>query len=208
MNAISRKELLSALEQAVPRRILLDSDEAMHPFECDGLSVYRQLPLLAALPENTRQVREILRCCRRLGVPVVTRGAGTGLSGGALPLDQLVGDTAADRAAWYGELDGNHPIKRQCRASVPGWDATERTVSLALLERGDALVDRRRLLVRLGRAAPHHDEAVAAVGLLEVGDVVAVRVIQAGAARAVSGPPVAAEHGTAFVVYLNVQSAI
>ena len=87
MNAISRKELLSALEQAVPRRILLDSDEAMHPFECDGLSMYRRLPLMVALPENAAQVRGILRTCDRLGVPVVTRGAGTGLSGGALPLE-------------------------------------------------------------------------------------------------------------------------
>jgi glycolate oxidase len=87
MNAISRKELLSALEQAVPRRILLYSDEAMHPFECDGLSMYRRLPLMVALPENAAQVRSILRTCDRLGVPVVTRGAGTGLSGGALPLE-------------------------------------------------------------------------------------------------------------------------
>jgi glycolate oxidase len=87
MNANSRKELLSALEQAVPRRILLDSDEAMHPFECDGLSMYRRLPLMVALPESATQVRGILRTCKRLGVPVVTRGAGTGLSGGALPLE-------------------------------------------------------------------------------------------------------------------------
>jgi len=60
----------------------------MRPFECDGLSVYRKLPLLVALPEDTGQVREILKTCRRLSVPVVTRGAGTGLSGGALPLEE------------------------------------------------------------------------------------------------------------------------
>jgi len=66
----------------------LDSKEAMRPFECDGLSVYRQLPLLVALPEDTSQVRQILVSCYRLGVPVVTRGAGTGLSGGALPIEQ------------------------------------------------------------------------------------------------------------------------
>ncbi|MBT8055238.1 MAG: FAD-binding protein [Xanthomonadales bacterium] len=60
----------------------------MRPFECDGLSVYRKLPLLVALPENTGQIREILTTCRRLCVPVVTRGAGTGLSGGALPLEK------------------------------------------------------------------------------------------------------------------------
>jgi glycolate oxidase len=87
VSTVSKSQLLEELAQAVPREILIDSEEALHPFECDGLSVYRQLPLLAALPENTRQVREILRCCRRLGVPVVTRGAGTGLSGGALPFE-------------------------------------------------------------------------------------------------------------------------
>jgi glycolate oxidase len=62
----------------------------MRPFECDGLSVYRQLPLLVALPEDTSQVRQILVSCYRLGVPVVTCGAGTGLSGGALPIEQGV----------------------------------------------------------------------------------------------------------------------
>ena len=60
----------------------------MRPFECDGLSVYRKLPLLVALPEDTSQVRQILVTCHCLGVPVVTRGAGTGLSGGALPIEQ------------------------------------------------------------------------------------------------------------------------
>jgi glycolate oxidase len=87
MNPVTRTKLLAELEKVVPRDTLLDSEEAMHPFECDGLSVYRNLPLLVALPENTEQVRKILRTCRRLGVPVVTRGAGTGLSGGALPLE-------------------------------------------------------------------------------------------------------------------------
>ena len=87
VNAASPENLLTELRRVVPRDILLDSEEAMRPFECDGLSVYRKLPLLVALPENTTQVREILRCCHRLGVPVVTRGAGTGLSGGALPLE-------------------------------------------------------------------------------------------------------------------------
>lgn len=87
MNTIPRKQLLAELSKVVPRDTLLDSDEAMRPFECDGLSVYRKLPLLVALPENNAQVGEILKTCHRLGVPVVTRGAGTGLSGGALPLE-------------------------------------------------------------------------------------------------------------------------
>ena len=88
VNTVSQKALISELQKAVPADILLDSEEAMRPFECDGLSVYRTLPLLVALPESTGQVKKILQTCHRLGVPVVTRGAGTGLSGGALPLEQ------------------------------------------------------------------------------------------------------------------------
>jgi glycolate oxidase len=88
LSPVTSTQLLQELQKTVPRRILLDSKEAMRPFECDGLSVYRQLPLLVALPEETSQVRQILVSCYRLGVPVVTRGAGTGLSGGALPIEQ------------------------------------------------------------------------------------------------------------------------
>jgi len=88
LSPVTSTQLLQELQKTVPRRILLDSKEAMRPFECDGLSVYRQLPLLVALPEDTSQVRQILVSCYRLGVPVVTRGAGTGLSGGALPIEQ------------------------------------------------------------------------------------------------------------------------
>jgi len=87
LNSASKSRLLQELQKVLPRQILLDSQEAMRPFECDGLSVYRKLPLLVALPEDTLQVREILKTCYRMKVPVVTRGAGTGLSGGALPVE-------------------------------------------------------------------------------------------------------------------------
>ena len=87
MNPVPQARLLDELRKAVPADILLHSEEARRPFECDGLMVYRALPLLVALPENAAQVRAILQTCHRLGVPVVTRGAGTGLSGGALPLE-------------------------------------------------------------------------------------------------------------------------
>jgi len=77
--------LLAALRALLPREALLVSEEDKRPYECDGLSAYRRLPGLVALPENVEQVRQILHACRDHGVPVVTRGAGTGLSGGALP---------------------------------------------------------------------------------------------------------------------------
>jgi len=64
---------------------LLWQREDTVPYECDGLTAYRALPLAVALPENEAQVAAVLRACHRLQVPVVARGAGTGLSGGALP---------------------------------------------------------------------------------------------------------------------------
>lgn len=65
---------------------VLFREEERRPYECDGLSVYRELPLLVVLPETIEQVQRVMRLCSEHDVPVVARGAGTGLSGGALPL--------------------------------------------------------------------------------------------------------------------------
>ena len=81
-----RRELVQALANVLPGHGLLHRGEDVAPYECDGLSAYRRLPLAVALPETETQVQRILQVCRRLGVPVVPRGAGTGLSGGALPV--------------------------------------------------------------------------------------------------------------------------
>jgi glycolate oxidase len=70
----------------LPAHALLWQTEDTAPYECDGLTAYRQLPLAVALPETEAQVSAVLKACHALGVPVVARGAGTGLSGGALPL--------------------------------------------------------------------------------------------------------------------------
>ncbi|WP_417331029.1 glycolate oxidase subunit GlcD [Halomonas cupida] len=85
-----RAEVLAALSRAAPGLTLLHREEDLRPFECDGLAAYRVLPMLVALPETLDQVEALLRKCHELRVPVVTRGAGTGLSGGALPLEQGV----------------------------------------------------------------------------------------------------------------------
>ncbi|MCC5884451.1 MAG: glycolate oxidase subunit GlcD [Halomonas sp.] len=84
--ALDRATIRDSLAKAIPDMLLLHREEDMRPFECDGLSVYRTLPLLVALPDSLDQVQRLLVECHRLGVPVVTRGAGTGLSAGALPL--------------------------------------------------------------------------------------------------------------------------
>jgi len=80
-----RAELRRALAGVLPAPCLLCEAEQTTPFECDGLSAFRQVPLAVALPETEAQVREVLRICHTLQVPVVARGAGTGLSGGAMP---------------------------------------------------------------------------------------------------------------------------
>jgi glycolate oxidase len=80
-----REPLVRALRAILPRDSLLTDEEDLHPYECDGLSAYRRLPGLVALPENIEQAQQVLRLCAEFKVPVVARGAGTGLSGGALP---------------------------------------------------------------------------------------------------------------------------
>ena len=78
-------EVVAALAPLLPAHALLWHGEDTTPYECDGLTAYRQSPLLVALPETEAQVAAVLKACHALQVPVVARGAGTGLSGGALP---------------------------------------------------------------------------------------------------------------------------
>ena len=80
-----QREVVAALASLVPAHALLWHREDTVPYECDGLTAYREQPLVVALPETEAQVAALLRACHALDVPVVARGAGTGLSGGALP---------------------------------------------------------------------------------------------------------------------------
>jgi glycolate oxidase len=82
----THNNLFHALRALLPADAVLTEAEDLHPFECDGLSVYRRLPLAVVLPETVEQVQAIARLCSEMGMPLVARGAGTGLSGGALPL--------------------------------------------------------------------------------------------------------------------------
>ncbi len=87
---VSRPVLLQSLTAVIPAAAILHSEEQLKPYECDGLSAYRVTPMLVVLPETVEQTGAVLKVCHRLKVPVVARGAGTGLSGGALPLQQGV----------------------------------------------------------------------------------------------------------------------
>lgn len=78
-------EVLDALRPHVPAHALLYQTEDTTPYECDGLTAYRQRPLVVCLPETESQVQAVLKACHSIQVPVIARGAGTGLSGGAMP---------------------------------------------------------------------------------------------------------------------------
>ena len=85
IDAAACQRLLAELARIVPAAALLSSHEDLKPYECDGLSAYHRMPLAVVLAASEEQVVAVLKVCHELGVPVVARGAGTGLSGGALP---------------------------------------------------------------------------------------------------------------------------
>ncbi|GAB4393640.1 MAG: FAD-linked oxidase C-terminal domain-containing protein [Kiloniellaceae bacterium] len=82
----AKADIVAALRAIVPGEGVIVDEEELKAYETDGLTAYRQLPLIVVLPETTQQVSEILKVCKARGVKVVPRGAGTSLSGGALPL--------------------------------------------------------------------------------------------------------------------------
>jgi glycolate oxidase len=85
VDAALRERVAGALARVLPAERVLSAAEDTRPYECDGLTLYRQLPMLVVLPETEAEVRAVLGVCHAAGVPVIARGAGTGLSGGALP---------------------------------------------------------------------------------------------------------------------------
>jgi glycolate oxidase len=90
-----QQKVAAALRAVLPEGCMLADAEDTRPYECDGLAAYRQLPMIVTLPQDEEQVLAILTICRDMQVPIVPRGAGTGLSGGAMPLaDGVVISTA------------------------------------------------------------------------------------------------------------------
>lgn len=81
-----RGQIVRALTGLVPPGSVIDTEREMRPYQSDGLTAYHQLPMVVVLPQTTAQVAEVLRYCHHNGIKVVPRGAGTSLSGGALPL--------------------------------------------------------------------------------------------------------------------------
>ncbi|MCB1763250.1 MAG: FAD-binding protein, partial [Gammaproteobacteria bacterium] len=112
---VGSAQLLSELRAILPEQAIIHEAEALRPYECDGLSAYRQVPLLVLLPEQAEQVVQIMRLCHRLNVPVVARGAATGLSGGALPLK----DGVLLSLARFNRILEMDPVSRSARVQ-PG----------------------------------------------------------------------------------------
>ena len=83
-------QVIERLRRALPAGAVLSSQEELKPYECDALTMYRQTPLAVALPADEAQVAAVLRLCHEARVPVIARGAGTGLSGGATPRQDAV----------------------------------------------------------------------------------------------------------------------
>ncbi|HET7570866.1 MAG TPA: FAD-linked oxidase C-terminal domain-containing protein [Gammaproteobacteria bacterium] len=112
---VDKRELIAALRRFLPDDTILHAEEDLRPYECDGLSAYRQTPMVAVLPRTIEQVQQILRTCHERRVPVVARGAGTGLSGGALPL----GDGLLLSLARFMSILDIDPVNRTMRVQ-PG----------------------------------------------------------------------------------------
>jgi glycolate oxidase len=110
-----RTELVRELRRFLAPDAILSQEEEVRPYECDGLSAYRQLPLLVLLPRTVDEVQRILRLCHAREIPVVARGAGTGLSGGALPL----ADGVVMSLARFNRILGIDPVNCTARAQ-PG----------------------------------------------------------------------------------------
>lgn len=101
-------QVIDALAAILPARCVLSTPEQLAPYECDGLMAYRQRPLAVVIPETEDQVQAVLRLCHRLRVPVVARGAGTGLSGGATPHERGVTLSLAK----FNRIVSIHPLAR------------------------------------------------------------------------------------------------
>lgn len=85
-----KKDLLQAFYEFLPVHCVLSDVEELRPYECDALSSFKAMPMIVVLPETIEQIQFVLKTCSKFSVPVVARGAGTGLSGGALPNSQGV----------------------------------------------------------------------------------------------------------------------
>ena len=87
---MQRNQFIQSLYKIVAKTNVLADKEELHPYECDGLSAYRSLPWLVVLPESINEIQQIVALCYQNNIQIIARGAGTGLSGGALPQENCL----------------------------------------------------------------------------------------------------------------------
>ena len=124
-----REAIVAALRAIVPGEGVIASEREMKPYESDGLTAYRQMPMVVVLPSTTAQVSAVLKYCHDNGIKVVPRGAGTSLSGGALPL----GDGVLLGMAKFNRI---HSVDYANRVAVVGPGVTNLAVSTAVAHAG------------------------------------------------------------------------
>ncbi|MFP5468845.1 MAG: FAD-binding protein, partial [Alphaproteobacteria bacterium] len=125
----ARPALIAALRKILPAGQLIEQEAELRPYESDGLTAYAQLPLLAVLPDSVEQISAMLRLCNEMNIKVVPRGAGTSLSGGALPLADgvLLGLSRLNRIL---DID----LENACVVAQPG--VTNLAISHAVADAG------------------------------------------------------------------------
>ena len=127
---ISKKvEVLANLKKIIRTENVLDHEDQIRPFETDALTAYKQKPLAVVFPENTKEVSKILAYCNEKRIKVVPRGAGTGLSGGALPL----GDGILLCLGKFNKII-NIDYKNRCVVAQPG--VTNLSITQAVEDKG------------------------------------------------------------------------
>ncbi|CAB1275237.1 FAD-linked oxidase C-terminal domain-containing protein [Candidatus Nitrosacidococcus tergens] len=114
-HSLNKKEFIKKLSAFLPKNGILHKEEDISPYECDGLSAYRNLPWLVVIPETIAQIQKLLQICNANNIPIVPRGAGTGLSGGSLPLSNGVLISLAK----FNRILAIDPLNRTARAQ-PG----------------------------------------------------------------------------------------
>ena len=127
---LSKKvDVFIALKKIIKAENVLDHEDQTRPFETDALTAYKQKPLAVVFPENTKEVSKILAYCNKERIKVVPRGAGTGLSGGALPLADSI-------LLCLGKFNKiiNIDYKNRCVVTQPG--VTNLSITQAVQDRG------------------------------------------------------------------------
>src|ERR1700704_6560848 len=124
-----RAEIVRDLNAIVPGEGVISNEREMRPYESDGLTAYRQLPFVVVLPETTEQVSQVLKYCHEHGIRVVPRGAGTSLSGGALPLSDGV-------LLGMGKFNRVREIDYDNRVAVVEPGVTNLAISQAVAQKG------------------------------------------------------------------------